>query len=86
MCMNVDKKSRLNTVSLKVFLPLYLRKYRYLLHLCTASFWNGRIFPGEGGVVARAGVLLHFLDSLACLFFGGAHFKHMVSTEEENMP
>lgn len=29
------------------------------------------------------GVFLHFLDSLACLFLGGAHFKHIVSTEKE---
>lgn len=25
----------------------------------------------------------HFLDSLACLFLGGAHFKHIVSTVRE---
>lgn len=25
----------------------------------------------------------HFLDSLACLFLGGAHFKHIVSTVKE---
>lgn len=30
-----------------------------------------------------SGAFLHFLDSLACLFFGGAHFKHIVSTEGE---
>lgn len=26
------------------------------------------------------GSLAHFLDNLACLFLGGAHFKHVVST------
>lgn len=25
----------------------------------------------------------HFLDNLACLFLGGAHFKHIVSTVKE---
>lgn len=36
-----------------------------------------------GGWSRVGGSVPHFLDSLACLFFGGAHFKHIVSTESE---
>lgn len=34
-------------------------------------------------MAAAAGAFLHFLDSLACLFLGGAHLRHTVSTEGE---
>lgn len=59
------------------------------------GFWNSRILPGEvrswgwsagrwtKQVAWRSVAFLHFFDSLACLFFGGAHFKHIVSTERE---
>lgn len=34
----------------------------------------------DGTDVGVCGSASHFLDNLACLFLGGAHFKHMVST------
>lgn len=60
----------------KVFLSLYVRKYRQqrVVTSIYTEVWNS-------GTLAGSGALLHFLDSLACLFFGGAHFKHIVSTE-----
>lgn len=41
---------------------------------------------GEKSVTDRCGFsgsAPHFLDNLACLFLGGAHFKHVVSTVKE---
>lgn len=61
-------------------------------HLYTRSFGTAEHCQGRCESVAGAGdlnrlpkvlVFVHFLDSLACLFFGGAHFKHNVSTEGE---
>lgn len=79
------------------FLNLYFKENtdsRYWSHLYTNEFWDSGMLPGgvTGGrgagrwteqVVWSSGASLHFLDNLACLFFGGAHFRHIVSTERE---